>query len=849
MNNRDLFNEGFFKKKTYNDKLNQKYTQYSPISDRGLTQTGFNALNPSDTDEMKKRLTKTFGMTIGSNSIKSLANKAIKRFPIIISENVDPNTAVLLKNYLEVQYAEYLNLLISNQIIDLADYKRNSPEGNIAIQAVENITGTEFGQQRLANKALSTGELSLDDMLKNVPIYQLLRQEGQEFIDDAESENLLEDAIIVDSTNADKVVDLLNEMPTYMDPFYSYNPSSTDNKSPDLLANVSARKSQSDEHINDLIKRGYSFTDKKGYEHYDRLTNTEVVADANLLSNAINKSVGDLLLDENPASKYLRDRFEKATWLLQSRIIAGMEYAAYTQHLGLPLRRETYRTLIKEYPVKDIINYSNANGTPGAISAEDAKLIAKGQRNIPKIVSGITSVKLKYILKPNLLRNSSIAAGASAAAVGLSTLTGVALAWPIIPIVTGTTLLATLLKNIASAKKKHVSTVKQQYNTWERVEQLIQDMDEQTYRIKVDAAKWNIKNQDIEKTAENEIQKRANTEYEAEKYFDFGDDAPASHDLVKSVNKFKTELTKLYEAAIPYETDFEEPLTLTESSLECYKDAFETMDEIFNESLLEKVQKISLSKPADIKAAKKQMPLTVLKYNDDTDYIVPSYGAADLRAYGSVEFDRREIKDRKYNTPLTLKVTFKERYNDGRAADGEMTAVIGILGVITRVPAEEMKAILQANTQNTTIKGIFNGDKGESLSDLLANFKAKSDYSKTPISAETWKNLEKVSQLAKANSLAGKVSNNIANAHIIFGQQEIDAVRQETGIDYMRDAKLSASLMKRYSAMSLMVANDTLERVFVFDDIDAKSWNIIPYDTIRGRDSSDLMASIASKFR
>ena len=49
--------------------------------------------------------------------------------------------------------------------------------------------------------------------------------------------------------------------------------------------------------------------------------------------------------------------------------------------------------------------------------------------------------------------------------------------------------------------------------------------------------------------------------------------------------------------------------------------------------------------------------------------------------------------------------------------------------------------------------------------------------------------------------------------------------------------------------MSLMVANDTLERVFVFDDIDARSWNVIPYDVIRGRDSSDLMASIASKFR
>ena len=109
--------------------------------------------------------------------------------------------------------------------------------------------------------------------------------------------------------------------------------------------------------------------------------------------------------------------------------------------------------------------------------------------------------------------------------------------------------------------------------------------------------------------------------------------------------------------------------------------------------------------------------------------------------------------------------------------------------------------------------------------------------------------MEKINQLALANKLAGKANNNIANAHIIFSQKEIDSVRQTTGVDYLRDRKASAALMKRYSAMNLMVANDTLERVFVFDNIDAISWDVIPYDALRGKDSSDQLAAALNKLR
>lgn len=40
-----------------------------------------------------------------------------------------------------------------------------------------------------------------------------------------------------------------------------------------------------------------------------------------------------------------------------------------------------------------------------------------------------------------------------------------------------------------------------------------------------------------------------------------------------------------------------------------------------------------------------------------------------------------------------------------------------------------------------------------------------------------------------------------------------------------------------------MIANDPSERVYVFDDPDNISWNVIPYSAIRNRDSSDQLTS------
>jgi hypothetical protein len=118
--------------------------------------------------------------------------------------------------------------------------------------------------------------------------------------------------------------------------------------------------------------------------------------------------------------------------------------------------------------------------------------------------------------------------------------------------------------------------------------------------------------------------------------------------------------------------------------------------------------------------------------------VAPKFGAAATYAYGSVEYDKRELKDRKYNTPLMLTIKFKERYADGTFADNELVAVIGILGVITRVPSEEMAYILKSNAEGQTLKGILksSGNDKNMISDLLGMTKLKKDVQKLPQSAE-----------------------------------------------------------------------------------------------------------------
>ena len=158
-----------------------------------------------------------------------------------------------------------------------------------------------------------------------------------------------------------------------------------------------------------------------------------------------------------------------------------------------------------------------------------------------------------------------------------------------------------------------------------------------------------------------------------------------------------------------------------------------------------------------------------------------------------------------------------------------------------------MKYILQKNAEGETLSGFLSGDIANNISDLISGSKIGREAKNLPQSAEIWRNLEKVAHLAMSNKLAGKKTNNISNAHIVFSQKEVDEVRGDIGVDYLKDKTLSANLMKRYSAFTIMIANDPGQRVYVFDDLDNISWNVVPYSALLSKDSGDQLTSALAR--
>ena len=53
--------------------------------------------------------------------------------------------------------------------------------------------------------------------------------------------------------------------------------------------------------------------------------------------------------------------------------------------------------------------------------------------------------------------------------------------------------------------------------------------------------------------------------------------------------------------------------------------------------------------------------------------------------------------------------------------------------------------------------------------------------------------------------------------------------------------------MKKYSAFTLMVANDPGQRVCILDDQDNISWNVVPYNALMGKDTGDQLTAALSK--
>ena len=78
-------------------------------------------------------------------------------------------------------------------------------------------------------------------------------------------------------------------------------------------------------------------------------------------------------------------------------------------------------------------------------------------------------------------------------------------------------------------------------------------------------------------------------------------------------------------------------------------------------------------------------------------------------------------------------------------------------------------------------------------------------------------------------------------------KKEIDEARLESGVDYKRDVKLATQLMKRYSAFTLMIADDAAQRIYMLNDADDISWNVVPFSAIIGKDTGDQLTSALAK--
>ena len=103
--------------------------------------------------------------------------------------------------------------MISNQVIDLSAFE-SGEEGNIAIQALDSVSGHNFGKQKVARKALHGGELSAKDLFQNMSAYNLIRHEGKEYKTGvAMLDALLEDAVILPKEEATLLTEYMLTFP------------------------------------------------------------------------------------------------------------------------------------------------------------------------------------------------------------------------------------------------------------------------------------------------------------------------------------------------------------------------------------------------------------------------------------------------------------------------------------------------------------------------------------------------------------------------------------------------------------------------------------------------------------
>lgn len=437
----------------------------------------------------------------------------------------------------------------------------------------------------------------------------------------------------------------------------------------------------------------------------------------------------------------------------------------------------------------------------------------------------------------DVLKNVGIGAGISAAgaASGIGTAATLSIAGAMatmpplwIPALAGAAvggagyLLYKLLK-----KKPKPSSINRKTEGWERVEQLILRMEQRQAELLGNGSDYKKAIHELELAKDKDVKElRIRT---SNLGFDEDESKDINKESLEELNKRISDLSRRKDYIVALQntnkmisTSLRESMNLQESvevapTYKFFKVNFD--QQAFEEAAHEVAKECCNDKDlmAEILAEKTiavtSMPLTtkyVEKRPDKNLLVTPSFMARDNYAYGSTEIERKDNKDRKYNQPLIMTVKFKERFDDGKYTDNELTAVIGILGKIIRIPSSEMEYILRQNSEGNTVEGILGGvfSSKNSIDDLLSTSKIATELKNLPQSADVWKNLEKVSALALANKMAGRRNGNIANAHIVFSQKEVDSVRVDSGVDYLKDPKKALALMKRYSAFTLMVAND-----------------------------------------
>lgn len=856
--NNKLLKEAFFKK-SYTDKMKGKLPTYEPVGPDTLGNLGIGGiLNTdgrggfavNDPQEAGKRLVGAFGAALTTNTVKNVASRSVKTFPVIVSDNVSPETSVMLKRLMEEQYAEYISLAISNKIVDLSQYDTRS--GNIALQAIDNLSGHDFSKRRIANIARG-GELSADDLFKNYSAYNLIRNEGAEYISGHPIiDTLLEGAIIVeDASKVNEVAQVIydnilaEEKPEW--PF----------KEPREVPGITVAKTVPLSNIFDdvdadtIIKSDKALATTLGKASSSgRLLSPSIVVDSKRAADVLDRSIAEMLL--RPENRAIKDRFEKATFLLESGRIAGGEYIDYlVSRLGIPINRSQRIALVTEYKTANIrkigdydtnkVVWSEKNKKfdiiDGRLTADEIRRVSsgtllKGASKSSRALKTVLSLKGKILVGALSIAAATSGVGAAGTAALAASIPAFAMFLPAMIVTSAVAGVGALVAYILGRRKisKHVN---EKTLGWERVELLIDALYASQKEVRDKSEEPQLPNMPAfaDKTEiENALDAYTKT-------FD---------NFLESSKKESVNASVNYAKGLANMIVLDEDLILNaQEGIKVLNETLEA-DKEYQAELLE--AKISTTRPQAIKYVKKYAFDT--KAKPDLQ-IVPDFAASSMKAYGEVEYDKRELKDRKYNAPLLMTVKFTQRFSDGTLSDKEMTAVIGILGVITRVPSEEMTYILKANADNKTIKGIFSqdGSLGSMVTDLLGTTRLSKDIESLPVSKEVWDNLEKVSRLAIANKLAGKKDDNVANAHIVFSQQELDNVRADIGVDYLRDKKLTYELMKRYSAFTLMIANDVSERLYVFDDPENVSWDVVPYSALRGKDTGENLAAVLGKLQ